>query len=62
MAEPRFCDELEIRDPEARERDLLAALPAQIAHAKSRAPYYARTLAAIEPRAVKSRARSPSCP
>ncbi len=55
MADPRFCDELEIRDPETREHDLFAALPAQIAHAKSHAPYYARTLAAVEPRSVKSR-------
>ncbi len=55
MADPRFYDELEIRDPETRERDLFAALPAQVAHAKSLAPYYARTLAAIEPRSVKSR-------
>lgn len=55
MADPRFCDELEIRDPETREHDLFAALPAQIAHAKSHAPYYARTLTAIEPRSVKSR-------
>ncbi|MGA2087690.1 MAG: AMP-binding protein [Stellaceae bacterium] len=55
MADPRFCDELEIRDPETREHDLFAALPAQIAHAKSHAPHYARTLTAIEPRSVKSR-------
>jgi len=55
MADPRFYDELEIRDPETRERELFAALPAQIAHAKSHAPYYARTLAAVEPSSVKSR-------
>ena len=55
MADPRFCDELEIRDPETRELDLFAALPAQIAHAKANTPYYARTLAAIELRSVKSR-------
>lgn len=62
MAEARFCDELEIRDPETRERDLFAALPAQLAYAKSHAPYYARTLAGVEPRAVKSRGQLAKLP
>lgn len=48
-------DGLETRDPEAREQALLAALPLQIAHARSKAPRYAEILAQIDPRAVTSR-------
>jgi phenylacetate-CoA ligase len=33
-----FHDTRETRDPEARERELLARLPAQIAHARAAAP------------------------
>ena len=42
-------DTLETRDPEAREREQLARLPRQIAHAKANAPAFARILADIEP-------------
>jgi phenylacetate-CoA ligase len=49
-------DDLEIRDPEARERDLLARLPKQIAHAKANAPGFARILKDVDPRAVTARA------
>jgi phenylacetate-CoA ligase len=49
-------DALETRDPEQRERALLAQLPRQVAHARSRAPAYARLLAAVEPAAVTTRA------
>jgi phenylacetate-CoA ligase len=49
-------DTLETRDPETRERALLAALPAQIAYAKANAPAYARLLEGIDPAAVTSRA------
>ena len=48
-------DELEIRPPEAREGALMAALPAQIAHAKKNAPGLARILAGVDPAAVSSR-------
>jgi phenylacetate-CoA ligase len=51
-----FYDALETRAPEARERDLLARLPGQVAHAKANAPGFARILADVEPRAVTSRA------
>jgi phenylacetate-CoA ligase len=51
-----FYDGLETREPEARERELLAALPKQIAHAKTHAPAYAALLAAIDPASVASRA------
>jgi phenylacetate-CoA ligase len=49
-------DLLETRDPQARERALLAQLPRQIAHAKANAPAFARILAAVDPAAITSRA------
>ncbi|HVA40999.1 MAG TPA: AMP-binding protein, partial [Candidatus Binataceae bacterium] len=49
-------DALETRDPSERERSLLAALPAQIAHAKTNAPGFARILADVDARTVTTRA------
>jgi phenylacetate-CoA ligase len=49
-------DGLETRGPEARARDLAAALPAQIAHAIARAPGMAAHLAGVDPAAVTDRA------
>ncbi len=49
-------DALETRDPELRERAMLAALPAQIAHAKQRASGFAARLAEVDPREITSRA------
>jgi phenylacetate-CoA ligase len=51
-----FYDTLETRDPELRERELLAALPRQVAHAKAHAPALAALLRDIEPESVRSRA------
>jgi phenylacetate-CoA ligase len=51
-----YFDTLETRPPELRERAQLAALPSQVAHAKARAPAYARLLADIDPAAVTTRA------
>jgi phenylacetate-CoA ligase len=51
-----FYDALESRDPETRERDLLARLPKQVEHAKRNAPGFARILRGVDPRAVGSRA------
>ena len=51
-----YYDSLEARDPAARETALLAALPAQIAHAKKNAPGFARILAGVDPLVVNSRA------
>jgi phenylacetate-CoA ligase len=51
-----FYDTLETRDPELRERELLAALPRQIAHAKAHAPALAALLREIDPESVRSRA------
>ncbi|MEK6246188.1 MAG: phenylacetate--CoA ligase family protein, partial [Pseudomonadota bacterium] len=53
---PVHCfDTLETRSPEAREAALMAALPAQIAHARKNAPGFARILADVEPATVNSR-------
>lgn len=49
-------DALETRAPEEREAALMAALPAQIAHAKNHAPGFARILAGVDPQSVSSRA------
>lgn len=48
-------DALETRSADAREAALLAALPGQIAHAKAKAPHFARLLAEVDPDAVTSR-------
>jgi phenylacetate-CoA ligase len=53
--ERRHYDALETRDPDDREAALMAALPRQIAHAKQRAPHFAKLLADIDPRSVTSR-------
>jgi phenylacetate-CoA ligase len=53
---PDHYDRLEIRDPQDRERSLLAALPGHIAHAKRKAPGWARILAGVDPEAVTDRA------
>ena len=50
-----FFDALETRSPEQRQGELFAALPAQIAHAKVSAPYFATLLADINPRDIASR-------
>ncbi len=48
-------DTLETRDPELRERAVLARLPQRIAHAKARAPAFARILDGVDAAAVMSR-------
>ena len=48
-------DELETRDPAAREKDLFARLPAALAHAVT-APGWREHLAGVDPNAVTSRA------
>ena len=49
-------DTLETRDPQAREAQLLAALPAHLAHAKANAPGWGRILADVDPATVNARA------
>ena len=48
-------DALETRDPQERERALMAALPKQLGHAKASAPAFARILAEVDPREIASR-------
>jgi len=50
-----FFDALEARDPAEREAALMAALPAQIAHAQSNSPAYAELLAGITAADIGSR-------
>ena len=54
VGEGQFLDALEARDPEVRERDLLARLPEQLAHART-APFFAKRLAGIDPAKVTTR-------
>lgn len=49
-------DALETRDPAAREAALLAALPAQVAHAQANTSAFAELLAGVDPAAITSRA------
>ncbi len=55
-AQSAYYDTLETRDPEARERELQAALPRQIAHAKAHAPALAAVLREVVPESIRSRA------
>jgi phenylacetate-CoA ligase len=48
-------DTLETRNPELRERTMLARLPQRIAHAKARAPAFAHILDGVDAAAVTSR-------
>ncbi|MEO8279854.1 MAG: AMP-binding protein [Ideonella sp.] len=61
-ASAAFYDALESRDPQLREHDLLAALPAQIAHAKSKTSAFAARLADVDPAAITSRQSLASLP
>jgi len=51
-----FYDALEARAPEAREKDLLSRLPAHLAHAKEKSPFYAALLADVDAASIASRA------
>ena len=55
-------DALEIRSPAEREAALLAALPAQIAHARTASPAFAEILAGIDAAAITSRAALATLP
>lgn len=54
-AKAAYFDRLEVRPPKAREAALLKALPAHLAHAKRRAPGFARILQGVDPRKVTTR-------
>ena len=55
-------DSLETRAPAERERDLLARLPRQVAHAKAKAPAYAELLAQVDAAGVTSRSALAALP
>lgn len=55
MAQAGHFDSLEIRDPQAREDELMRSLPSAIAHAKAVAPGWAAQLADVDPAEVTSR-------
>jgi len=55
-------DTLETRDPALREREQLAQLRRQIAHAKAAAPAFTRALAGVDPGAIDSRAALAALP
>jgi len=52
----KFFDELETRQPEAREAALMGALPGHVAHAQKNAPGFARILAGVDAASISSRA------
>jgi phenylacetate-CoA ligase len=52
---PIFFDRLENRPPKKREAALMAELPRLIAHAKRRAPGFARILSGVEPGKIRTR-------
>jgi phenylacetate-CoA ligase len=51
-----YFDALETRDPAAREREVFAALPRQIAYARQGAAAWGRALAHVDPQGITSRA------
>ena len=55
-------DALETRAPDAREAALMAALPAQIAHAQAHAPAFAELLQGVDPARINSRAALATLP
>jgi phenylacetate-CoA ligase len=52
----KYYDTLETRDPQEREKAQMAALPAQIAHARANSPFFAEQLKDVDPAGVTSRA------
>lgn len=56
MNRDTFYDTLEARDPMEREAALMAALPAQVAHAQASSPAYTELLAGVDAAAITSRA------
>jgi phenylacetate-CoA ligase len=60
--EAPFFDELETRDPGLREARQFEELRLQIEHAKAKAPYFAETLADIEPGRIVDRAALAALP
>jgi phenylacetate-CoA ligase len=57
-----YFDALETRSPEERERDLMARLPAQVAHAQAHAPHYAERYRDVDAATIASRAALATLP
>ena len=55
MSAQRHYDDLETREPEAREGSLMARLPALLEHAIAKAPGWTKRLAGVDPQGVSSR-------
>jgi phenylacetate-CoA ligase len=55
MMDDNYYDDLETRDPEARERAMMVALPGVVEHAKEHAPYFAHVLKDVDPSQVNNR-------
>ena len=55
MSDQEFYDDLETRDPEVREKEQMAALSRQVAHAKANAPYFGEVLKEVDAAAITSR-------
>lgn len=55
MADSRYYDDLEIRDPDEREAALFGALPDHIRNARDNAPYFRKLLAGVDPASVTDR-------
>ncbi|MFA6310774.1 MAG: AMP-binding protein [Sterolibacterium sp.] len=51
----KFLDALETRDPAERERDLMARLPRQIAHAKAHSAHFTAALADVDAGSINTR-------
>ena len=59
---PEYYDSLETRSPDGRERSLMSALSAQVAHAKQTARGWAGILAGVDASAVATRAELAKLP
>ncbi len=55
MASSDYYDDLELRDPEAREAANMAALSRQVANARENSAWYGKILADVDPKAINSR-------
>jgi phenylacetate-CoA ligase len=55
MSDQEFYDNLETRDPEVREKEQMAALSEQVAHAKANSHYFGDILKDVEPKDITSR-------
>ncbi|MGJ3259638.1 MAG: phenylacetate--CoA ligase family protein [Rhodospirillales bacterium] len=62
MADGRYYDDLEVRDPDERDAALFDALPDHIRNAQENAPYYAKLLTGVDAASVTNRAALATLP